>query len=302
MRRIAQVLIRLYPAGWRARYAEEFAALIEDSSPGPAGVFDLLKGAIKMQLTIPSFPKLAVALSLAGMLAGLGVSMLVARRYISTAELQFTYAPLAPSTARQNLHERLISMEQEVLSRTSLSGVIQDPRLDLYRRAREHQPLEDVIEQMRTRDIKIQNLGSGRDYVPFTIRFTYPDRIKARDTVQALLTKFVDINLIAQKTTAQVKQTQSADRIYRLERRIAVLEKRLGIVPPPHQELEDELPPQIAGVNLEVLDPPSLPVGAAYPNRSVAAAFGFGGGFTCAIVIAVFRRRPPPVTFPAQTA
>lgn len=302
MKRIAQVLIRLYPASWRARYAEEFAALIEDSSPGPAALFDLLRGAIQMQFSVPSFPKLALILSLAGLAAGLGVSFLVPPRYISTAELQFTYAPLAPSTARQNLHERLVGLEQEVLSRTSLSGIIQDSRLDLYKHARESTPLEDVIEQMRTRDLKIQNVGSGRDVVPFTITFTYPDRFKARDTVQALLTKFVDINLIAQKTTAQIKRTQSADRIYLLERRIAVLEKRLGIVSPPHQNLDNELPPQLAGVNLEVLDPPSLPVSAVYSNRSIFMATGFGAGFALAIVIAAFRRRPPPVPFPAQTA
>lgn len=302
MRRIAQVLIRLYPAGWRARYAEEFAALIEDSPPGPAALFDLLRGAIKLQFSVPSFPNLALILSLAGLIAGLGVSFLVAPRYISTAELQFTYAQWTPSTARQNLHERLVKMEQEILSRTSLSEVIQDPRLDLYKHARESMPLEDVIEQMRTRDLRIQMLGSGTDYIPFTIRFTYPDRTKARDTVQALATRFIDANFVSQKTSAQATRTRSSDQIYRLEQRIAVLEKRLGIVSPPHQQLEGELPPQIAGVNLEVLDPPNLPVSAVYPNRSIFAAFGFGAGFALAIVIAVFRRRPPPVPFPAQTA
>ncbi len=301
MRSMAHWLIGLYPARWRARYGEEFAALIEDSSPGPAGIFDLFKGALKMRLSVPSFPKLAVILSVTGLVAGLGVSMLVTPRYISSAEMQLMYAPLAPSARRQNLHERLMNMEQEILSRTSLAGVIQDPRLDLYGRAREHTPLEDVIEQMRTRDIKIQALGSGGGYVPFAIRFIYPDRIKARDTVQALVTKFIDINLITQRTKAQVKQTQAADRIYRLEERVAALEKRLGVVSPPHRQLADEFVPQLEGVNLEVVDPASLPVNPAYPNRSIFAAIGFGGGFVTAILIAIFRRTPPPIPFPAQT-
>ena len=85
---------------------------------------------------------------------------------------------------------------------------------------------------------------------------------------------------------------RSADQIYRLEERVATIEKRLSIVSPPHRHLDDEFVPQIKGVNLEVLDVPSLPTKPAYPNRSIFATFGFGGGFICAIVIAVFRRRP----------
>ena len=300
MRRLAQALIRLYPASWRERYGEEFETLIEDSRPGFVGTFDLLKGAIRMRLHVPAFPKLALILSLAGLVAGLGVSMLVSPRYVSSAEMQFTYAPLAPSAPRQNLHERLLEMEREILSRTSLSGIIQDPRLDLYLRARDRMPLEDVIEQMRTRDIQIQSLGSGSDYVPFTITFTYPDRLKAQDTVQALVTKFTDINMVMQSTTAQIKQRRSDDQIYRLEARIATLEKRLGVMSPPNQKIEDELPPVIAGINLDVLDVPSLPTTPVYPNRAVFMATGFGAGFALAIVIAVFRRSPPPVPFPPK--
>ena len=34
MKRVALLLIRLYPANWRARYGEEFKALLEESSAG----------------------------------------------------------------------------------------------------------------------------------------------------------------------------------------------------------------------------------------------------------------------------
>jgi hypothetical protein len=82
---VAQLLIRLYPAGWRARYGEEFEALLEDSSAGWPAVLDLLKGAIKMQFSVPSFPKLALMLSITGLLIGLVVSSLLKPIYVSEA-------------------------------------------------------------------------------------------------------------------------------------------------------------------------------------------------------------------------
>lgn len=39
-------LLRLYPADWRARYGEEFAALLEDCPPSFIGLFDVLLGAL----------------------------------------------------------------------------------------------------------------------------------------------------------------------------------------------------------------------------------------------------------------
>ena len=94
---LVRLLIRLYPATWRARYGEEFEALLEDSSPGWSGIFDLLKGAIKMQLSVPAFPKLALMLSITGLLIGLLVWALVPRKYVSQADLQVADA-LAGST------------------------------------------------------------------------------------------------------------------------------------------------------------------------------------------------------------
>ncbi|HEX4134359.1 MAG TPA: hypothetical protein VHY84_07040 [Bryobacteraceae bacterium] len=151
MRHAARFLIRMYPANWRTRYGEEFEALVEDSAPDWRAIFDLLKGAIRMQFSIPSFPKLAVALSLAGVLAGLTISFAVASRYISTATLQFI-APVVntnPPEVHRNVNEYFLQLRTEILSRISLSSIIQDPRLDLYPAERAKIPLEDIIEQMR---------------------------------------------------------------------------------------------------------------------------------------------------------
>ncbi len=50
------------------------------------------------------------------------------------------------------------------LSRTSLSELIQRPALNLYPRERKDKPLEDVIEQMRTRDVHISVMNIISEY------------------------------------------------------------------------------------------------------------------------------------------
>src|SRR5580658_7427342 len=145
-------------------------------------------------------------------LTGIVISIVVAfvqpNIYVSQAEIEITPATisdaLVKTTVNQRLTERILQMEQEILSRTSLSGIIQDPHLDLYKTERASKPLEDVIESMRVNDVKItiNSLpGDGsRSASAFTIKFFYPDRVKARDTVQALITRFTESNLTTQRT------------------------------------------------------------------------------------------------------
>lgn len=46
------MLIRCYPARWRARYGEEFAAILGERPLGPFDVFDILLGALDARLRI----------------------------------------------------------------------------------------------------------------------------------------------------------------------------------------------------------------------------------------------------------
>jgi succinoglycan biosynthesis transport protein ExoP len=145
-------------------------------------------------------------------LAGIVISTVVAfalpNVYLSQAEIEITPATISESivksTTVNQLTERIIQMQQEILSRTSLSTIIQDPHLDLYKTDRARLPIEDVIEKMRVDDIKIKIdslAGEGnRRASAFSISFFYPDRVKARDTVQALITRLTEINLTTQRT------------------------------------------------------------------------------------------------------
>lgn len=73
------LLVRLYPATWRARYGHELAAILEDRPPGPFDVADLLLGAIDANLHLRGLGNrsehrkgIPMSLRLAGLAAVLG--------------------------------------------------------------------------------------------------------------------------------------------------------------------------------------------------------------------------------------
>jgi polysaccharide biosynthesis transport protein len=141
----------------------------------------------------------------AGLVISIVVAFLVQNTYISTATLQITPKQVSESivktTINQELNERIGQMQQEIMSRTSLSSIITDPRLDLYKDERASKPLEDVIEAMRLNDVKItmNELPGEHRASAFTISFAYRDRTKAHDTVQTLISKLQEANLTTQR-------------------------------------------------------------------------------------------------------
>jgi succinoglycan biosynthesis transport protein ExoP len=141
----------------------------------------------------------------AGLVISIVVAFMVQNTYISQATLQITPKQVSESivktTLNQDLTERIGQMQQDILSRTSLSSIITDPRLDLYKEERASKPLEDVIESMRLNDIKItmNELPGEHRASAFSISFAYRDRTKAHDTVQTLISKLQEANLTTQR-------------------------------------------------------------------------------------------------------
>jgi polysaccharide biosynthesis transport protein len=195
------------------------------------------------------------------LLAGIVISTVVAfvlpNVYISQAEMQITPKQISDNivktTINQQLTERVTQMEQEILSRTSLSSIITDPRWNLYPSDRASKPLEDVIEQMRTRDIKIAIdalPGDGaRRASAFKISFSYPDRIKAQQIVQALITKFSDSNQAAQATQQKGQNLYIHDELSEAKAQLDQLNEQLTKFRVEHA---GQLPEQ-SGLNMEQL-------------------------------------------------
>jgi capsular polysaccharide biosynthesis protein len=260
MNRLAKWIMRLYPARWRARYGDEVDALLADSGADARVVADLFQGGIRMRVSTWSFLKLAPVLAIVGMLIGFGTSFLVKPVYMSRATMQMTPAVIVASDAQRNfvpdLDKIIKRMETVVLSDESVDSIINDPRLQLYSDERATKPHEDVIGEMK-QNIRIQFVGLPgqltKRAVAFDISFTYPDRFKSQQTVQALMNRFDEQN--------QAMQVRPSG---------------------------EHLSP--VGEVLDVIDIASLPVRPVAPNRLTIAAAGFFVGLLAAVVIAIVGR------------
>ena len=190
MKTLIGIVLRLYPSEWRERYGEELRTLVEDSKPRPSTFLDLLRGGLMMRLTAPSFPRLALFLSVVGLAIATAVSFLIPNVYESRATMQLVGA----SDTQQEL-EFIEQVKAEVTSRNSLATLIQDPRLNLYARERTREPLEDVEDEMRR---NTQVLIAPKQAV-FTVTFRYPDQNLAHVVVQSLVTMFINAAMRARQ-------------------------------------------------------------------------------------------------------
>jgi hypothetical protein len=83
MRVLLRIALTLYPRAWRRRYGRELEALVEDLDPSPRMFFDLLIGAVKMQIgTLKMMPLVGAAI---GVACGVLVSSLAPDVYASSA-------------------------------------------------------------------------------------------------------------------------------------------------------------------------------------------------------------------------
>jgi len=175
------------------------------------------------------------------MFAGLVVAVVVAflwpDTYVSQAVMRITPQQisdrLVPTVVNMQMQQRLQQMQQEILSRGSLSELIQRPSLDLYRKERQRYPMEDIITDMRNKYIRIQSVevaagGGGRIASAFTISFSYPDRFKAQAVVRELVTKFTEQNVTVQRNQANLTSQFLGDEMKQAKERMDNLEQSLA--------------------------------------------------------------------------
>jgi succinoglycan biosynthesis transport protein ExoP len=142
-----------------------------------------------------------------GIVVSICVAFLLPNEYTSKATMQITPAQVSDSvvqsTISNSLVDRIQQMEQSIMSVRELSAIINDPRLLLYKKELNTEPLEDVIEKMKGAiQINFVTLpgAMSRRATAFDIKFTYNDRFKAQQTVQALISKFDEYNQNTQKS------------------------------------------------------------------------------------------------------
>jgi len=137
-------------------------------------------------------------------LAGLVISVVVAflwpDTYVSQAMMKIVPSQIperfVPSNVNIDLTQRINNMSQTILSRANLTNMISN--YNLYPREIKNKPIEDLIEEMRAKHIRIGNVintATGTKGGAFPISFEYDDRFKAQKVCQELVSRFMNENL-----------------------------------------------------------------------------------------------------------
>jgi uncharacterized protein involved in exopolysaccharide biosynthesis len=181
MRRALYALILLYPKSWRNRYKNEFNALLDDVPPTWRTFFDVLRGALKMQMTNWNAWKFVAGFAIAGALGATAVALTMTNRYVS-------HAIVGTGGASE---EQLATQVKQVVSRSNLTALINEE--GLYKDERTRLPLEDVIQQMKQKDILIAHVKSmtgGPSAI--SISFAAADPALAQRATRYLTSQFLD--------------------------------------------------------------------------------------------------------------
>jgi len=198
MKTLLRYAIYLYPSAWRARYAAEMEALLEDASSSAGDVWDIVRGALYMQMTTVNFWRILTACTLAGFLAAGIWSATRPSRYVSTAVMRIRPASPGADRVEQQLavQQHMQKLQQNALSRRSLTSIIVSQ--NLYPKERKSMPLEDIIQTMRQQDIRIQGTGANGD-ATFVVNFRGTDPTAAQAGARAIVSALVEQNVIVQR-------------------------------------------------------------------------------------------------------
>ena len=142
------------------------------------------------------------------------------------------------STITSKIEDRLQSISQQILSRTRLERIIQD--FNLYERERQVGIMEDVVQKMRSRDIRVDTLKGDA----FRIAFIGDNPLTVMRVTDRLASHFIDENLRDREILAQGTSQFLTVQLEDARRRLVEQEKKLEEYRLRHS---GELPSQAAG-------------------------------------------------------
>ncbi|HSM79238.1 MAG TPA: Wzz/FepE/Etk N-terminal domain-containing protein, partial [Bryobacteraceae bacterium] len=135
-----------------------------------------------------------VGTTFAGIVLAVVIAYLWPDTYQSTAVIRVIPPQVPESLVATNLNmtmqARITSLTESILSRATLTNIIST--LGLYKKDLNTQPMDDVVERMRTKDIRISPVQtgavSGQDRVTaFQISYLYNNRFQAQKVTNELV-------------------------------------------------------------------------------------------------------------------
>ncbi len=136
-----------------------------------------------------------------GLVVAVVVAMAWPDTYVASANMRVipprVPERLVPTNMNMDMSQRITAMSQKVLSRQVVTSIINN--FNLFDNKRKSVPMEDLVEEMQQKRIKITPFGAaaqsgGRFASAFQISFSYTDRYIARKVVEDLVARFMDEN------------------------------------------------------------------------------------------------------------
>jgi len=154
------------------------------------------------------------------------------------------FCPLVPDVVSAQTAQRLQSLKNEVLGRSSLTTLINDKKL--YPKIVRDYSIEDAVEQMM-KDINVradvQLSGEHSFATSVEVRFAYSDRYKAREVVTALTDNFINANMNWQTMSAKKTASFVGDQLKEAGEKLDTLNDAIAKF---RQENAGKLPEQAA--------------------------------------------------------
>jgi hypothetical protein len=217
-RRLLNLAVSLYPAAWRERYGEEFAATI-DAMPGSswAIVWDISKSAIAERIRHRgNIKQFATIFGTAGLALALAISSRIPDLYISESAVQTSNADSAA----------MAQSVKHLLSRHYLQSLIEKHRL--YIPERSNSPMEEVIDSMsRNISVAVSNADQSRRTIKVRYANTNPaeTQIVASELATTLAREYNPRQASAQGSNplTLLSPASAPDAIYPNRRNIALV-------------------------------------------------------------------------------
>jgi polysaccharide chain length determinant protein (PEP-CTERM system associated) len=181
------------------------------------------------------------------MAIGIGYYLRQPKIYQSSSLIMYQQKvnPTSMSPDESRFIEIVNSVSQQILSRTSLEGLIN--QFDLYKEARAQRPLEDIIEIMRTSHIDIKPDSSGN---VFQVSYQGNQPRKVLLVTNALAAKFIEENIrlreiFVSETSSYIQDELSMAKEVINKKEAAMRDYKLKY----YNEMPDRLPDNISRLN-----------------------------------------------------
>ena len=154
-------------------------------------------------------------------------------------------------TVSQTVEERLPAITDQILSRSRLERIIVE--MDLYKRERSHEVMEDVVETMR-RDVATSAVGKDKDVDSFRVSYVSDHAETARKVTERLASLYIEQNVKDRELQADSTNQFLSTQLEEAKRRLVEQEKKLENYRKAHA---GQLPSQLQG-NLQAIQNANL--------------------------------------------